>query len=181
MKLAIKVVSVMILLALLSPVILLKGCGEVIDGGQCGGCPDSAAPTGSSITASTLNAASTLSTDSVCYATVTFQVFGPDGTTPLNNACIEIYTDGYSLVGEHTPDSITCNATTSNSYMRIRTDDHGVVTLNYWIPDPCAGRASGTKSTTFSVWAISCAATDTASATISITDVDAEGTATGCP
>jgi hypothetical protein len=174
MKLAIKVLSVMVLLALLSPVILLKGCGEAIDGGQCGGCPDSVAPTGSSITASTLSDGSSYSDGAVCYPTVTFQVFGPDGLS-LNNICVELYTDGWSTIGLQTPSTAGTCSTANYSYIRTRTDNHGVVTVSLYISNPCSALASEATSGTFYVWAQSCTATATATAKINILDTG------GCP
>lgn len=180
MKLAIKFVSVMILLALLSPVILLKGCGETLTGGACGGCPDSVAPTGSTITASALSEASISSDGEACYPTLTFQVLDPDGP-PLNNICIEIYTDGYGMIGLQTSDSAGTCSTANYTYIRTKTDNQGVVSLSFRVSDPCSSLASGAASGTFYVWAVSCTATADTSAKITINDTDSNGDATGCP
>ena len=73
MKLAVKILSVAVLIALASPLILLKGCGNILTGGACGGCPDSTAPFGSTIVAPELSSATVNPNFNWCYPDITFK------------------------------------------------------------------------------------------------------------
>lgn len=150
MKLTVKIISVLILLSLASPVILLKGCGNSVNGGQCGGCPDSTAPFGSKINASTLSAAPSAATGS-CYPTVSFQVLDSTGN-PMNNICVELFTDGASAIAKSTGLPGDCSANVSanpKASMITRTNSSGVVLVDFLVPASTAGA-------TFFVEAVSC-------------------------
>ena len=89
MKLTIKIIAVLILVALASPVFILNGCGKPINGGQCGSCPDSTAPFGSTIEAPTLTAPN--ATLGSCYPAISFVVLGPDSQPYERCMCGDFY------------------------------------------------------------------------------------------
>lgn len=147
MKLAVKILSVLVLIALSSPVILLKGCGEMVTGGACGGCPDSTAPYGSTITAPDgLGIPSAAS--GTCYPALTFTVLGPDNE-PIDNICVEIFTNGAIALHSGLPNCTNVILSPSQSIL-TRTNTSGAVTVEFATP---AGAAAGS---TFFVEVVSC-------------------------
>lgn len=171
MKLTVKITAILILAALASPVFMLNGCGESVNGGQCGGCPDSALPSGATLTAisptldpATLDPAGQYSW---CYPSVTFTAKDKTGQ-PMNNVCVEIQTNG--LVALHDPISAGgyCPQTNWYTYIRTRTDSFGAVTLDFLVNSPCVGMSTGTSSVKFWIRAVSCAATAQSTATITV-------------
>ena len=154
MKLTIKLLSVVVLLALASPVILLKGCGKAVTGGQCGACPDSTAPQGATITPPTLGGVPS-ATNGACYPAVAFTVLDKDGA-PMNNICVELYTDGASAIAKDTDG--TCSSVIANPKTTLitRTNDLGSVVIDFLTP------SGVTPGTTFFVQAVSCAVNNTA-------------------
>src|SRR3990170_2201951 len=117
MKLTVKILSVVVLIALASPVILLKGCGSKL----CGGCPsDSIAPFGSSVTISNGLSSQSVPITGGCFSNVTFTF--TSASLPLNDICVEIFTNGFIKKASDTGD---CTANTANyvsGYLRTRTD-----------------------------------------------------------
>lgn len=163
MKLTIKIVSILVLVALASPVVTMHGCGQVINGGQCGGCPDTTAP--SDATAKSLKAdvsATVTAGDSPCWSHVVFQFFASDKVTPLNNICVEISTNG--LISEPNPAAPgACDSHSySASYLRARTDATGTVVLDFAAPSVPA------SPPVYFVQADSCAVGATWKATITV-------------
>jgi hypothetical protein len=145
-----KIVAVLVLMLLASPAVLLKGCGSAINGGACGGCPDSTAPQGSTIEAPTLSSAPSATTGA-CYPALSFRVVGPDGL-PLNNVCVELFTNGVIALDNGLPDCGDVVASPQSSII-TRTNDSGVVMVEFVTP---GGVAVGD---TFFVEAVSCATT----------------------
>ena len=168
MKLTVKIISLFVLLSLASPVIFLKGCGKTLNGGACGGCPDSTAPTGAIITTIDLTAADNISpTGTYCYPAVTFQITDADGA-PLNNLCVEIFTN--SFVALHNT-GIDCFAHATSdffTYIRTRTSDQGLVTLDFLISSPCSVIGTGATVGSFWVEAVSCSARAMATAAVTV-------------
>ena len=130
MKLTIKLVPVLILLLLASPLILLKGCGKALNGGPSGACPDTVAPSGSIITAPPSLSAPTIG-EGNCYSPVTFVV--TDASGPLNGVCVEITTGPTdAAIALHTVNDFDCNniAVGGATSLVTRTDEHGNVSLD---------------------------------------------------
>ncbi len=167
MKLTVKIISLFVLLSLASPVLFLKGCGETLNGGACGGCPDSSAPIGSIMIAPEL-ASATINTDgAACSSAVSFQLTDADGA-PLNNLCVEIFTNAF--VALHNS-GIECNAHPASdfyTYIRTRTNDQGVVSLDFLIASPCSVLGTGATTGSFWVHAVSCSASASATADVTI-------------
>jgi hypothetical protein len=148
MKLAVKILSVVVLIALASPVILLKGCGNILTGGACGGCPSSTAPYGSRIEGPTSLAAP--STTGSCYIPLTFTVL--NGSATMDNICVEIHTNG--AIALHPVGSVVpCeNVLLNPSYTIITTTNSaGAVVVEFMTPAAAAGE-------TFFVSVMSCQA-----------------------
>jgi hypothetical protein len=145
-KQIVKVTALIVLAAIASPIFILNGCGEAVNGKQCGGCPDSTAPFGSTIVATDLSGAPSASFGG-CYPAVTFQVLSPDGE-PLNDICVELFTDGAIAKDTGQPDCSDVIASPKSS-MITRTNSSGVVMVEFLVPPSTAG-------TTFFVEAVSC-------------------------
>lgn len=151
MKLTIKIIAVLILVALASPVFILNGCGKPINGGQCGSCPDSTAPFGSTIEAPTLTAPN--ATLGSCYPAISFVVLGPDNKR-MSEVCVEIFTDGASVISTHTSSLPDCSdvVASAKTSMVTRTNSSGVISLAFITPATTAGQV-------FFVEAASCSIT----------------------
>lgn len=170
MKLTIRLLSVLILMLLASPIILLKGCGKAVNSGACGGCPDTTAPTGSKFNSPTLATYSLSPTGAVCYPIVNFQLVD-EGGAPLNNICVEMYTNGaMALHSQFNTDCSSHAALDYFSYIRTRTDSNGVISVDLLVSSPCSGLglSTGTASTSYFVRAVSCSVSASATASITI-------------
>lgn len=164
MKMAVRILSVLVLIALFSPVILLKGCGELLTGGQCGGCPDSVAPYGSSVAAPTISPVGSIPNGSSgCVDALTFTIIGPDNE-PLNDVCVEIFTNGY-IKESKTAGDCTISTGYVAGYLRTRTDAGGTATVDFSTGALSCGSATSNQSLSFFVQVSSCTAGETASAT----------------
>jgi len=135
MRLTIKLIFVLFLLLLASSLLLTHGCGKAITGKGSGGCPDSTAPDGSTITAPT-----TLSAPSVagsCFPVLTFTVRGSDGL-PLNGICVEVFTNASIALHTGLPN---CSNVVGNPQSAIitRTDSSGNVVIELGTPPTTAG------------------------------------------
>ncbi len=166
MKLAVKILSVAVLIALASPVILLKGCGSQL----CGGCPsDSIAPYGSSVTITNgLSSQSVLITGG-CFSNVTFTF--TSASLPLNGICVELFTNGY-IQKSSGDGSCTNNTGYVPGYMRTRTDAGGTATVDFSTADLtaiCTANPGTTQTLTYFVTATSCTVSGTSSATLTLT------------
>jgi hypothetical protein len=139
MRLTIKLIVVLMLLLLVSFLILINGCGKALTGHGSGGCPDSTAPDGSTITVPTLGAPSV---NGSCYPTLVFTVRDLDGA-PLNGICVEVFAQGSLALHSGPPD---CSNVIANPQSAIvtRTDDSGNVVVEFATPPATAG-------TTFSI------------------------------
>jgi hypothetical protein len=122
MRLTLKLVSILILLLLASPVILLKGCS----GKASGGCPDDAAPAGAKIIAPTGLGAPSVPGGG-CYPVLPFTVTDSAGD-PLNGICVEIFTNGFIALHSGNAD---CHNVVNDPKTSIttRTDSSGVVSV----------------------------------------------------
>jgi len=157
MKMIAKIILVLIMLVLAAPIFLLNSCGNFGTTGQCGGCPDSAAPAGSSISAPTLvEPGSVVSGTPICYPSVAFQVVDAKGN-PLNDICVELSTNGQ--IALHTPGSASCPAS-GIAYIRSKTDTGGMITVDFMIAPTATG--------TYFVRAVSCATSAMASAVVTV-------------
>ena len=145
MKLAVKILSVVVLIALASPLILLKGCGNILTGGACGGCPDSTAPYGSSIVAPT--DLDPPSTSGSCYPALTFTVLD-NKSLPMENICVEIFTSGAIALHSGLPNCASVLANPSSSII-TRTNSAGAVVVEFLTPAALADE-------TFFVEVVSC-------------------------
>jgi hypothetical protein len=123
MKITIK--FFMVILFLVSSLILAYGCGKSLNGHTSGGCPDSVAPDGATITTPSLNAPFVNSTS--CYPTVGFTVKDSDGN-PMNNICVEIFSDANIALHSGAPDCSNAAANPQSS-MITRTDNSGNVVV----------------------------------------------------
>ncbi len=131
MKLTIKLVSLFTLLLLASPLILLKGCGN----NSSGACPDSVAPSGSTITApKDLGAPST--TSSMCYPGLTFTVTASNGD-PLNDICVVVTTN--AAISLTPPGGKACSNFSAKSAIITRTDKYGNVVVDFVTPAAASG------------------------------------------
>jgi len=176
MKLTTKLLSIMVLILLASPVILLKGCGKAINGGQCGGCPDSTAPQGATVTNTIGMTAGTISSSgSACYESVSFLFKGSDGV-PLNDICVEL-TAVQGVMALRKPSSAQmCGdvITDPKTYIRTRTDGTGTVAVDFVVACSTSYAASGATSISAAVQAVSC--NTSAKSTVAITV-----SSPGCP
>lgn len=133
MKLILKTTALLLLAVLASPVFILNGCG-----GATGACKDTAAPSGWSIEP----AAGILdppSTSGSCYPHVVFTVTDDTGQ-PQNDICVELYTDGASVMAKEPEGEVTpclAVATRPLNSLITRTDGFGHITLELITP-PCA-------------------------------------------
>jgi hypothetical protein len=127
MKLTVKILSVAVLIALASPVILLKGCGEIINGGACGGCPNSTAPFGSSVTAPANKTYAVAPDGSWCVNLPAFTFKDPDGDV-MNGICVEIFTNGLIAMA-NAPGDCGTNPNYTD-YIRTSTDPGGTITVD---------------------------------------------------
>jgi hypothetical protein len=129
MKLTVKCASILALLLLASPLILLKGCGNAVNGGDSGACPDTVAPAGSKITAPS-SLGPPFVTVSTCYAgKVAFTVTDAGGN-PMNGICVVINTD--AAIALTTPGDLDCANVIASPQRSIitRTDKYGVVSVD---------------------------------------------------
>ncbi len=124
MKLTLKLVSLLTLLLLASPLILLKGCGS----NSSGACPDSAAPSGSKISAPSIPLAPS-TTSSVCNPGLAFTVTDSTGS-PLNGICVVVTTNSNGGVALTTSGDMLCSNFVGKSSIITRTDDYGSVVLD---------------------------------------------------
>ena len=120
MRLTTKLIFSFIFLLLASSLLVTHGCS----GKGSGGCPDSVAPAGSTITVPTIVTAPSTTT-STCFPTLGFTVLGSDGS-PLSDTCVEIYSD--ASIALHTGSSLCSNvAANPQSAIVTRTDSSGNV------------------------------------------------------
>ena len=167
MKLAVKILSVAVLIALASPVILLKGCGTKL----CGGCPsDSIAPSGSSVAVVSSMADQAVPVLGGCFSNIIFTFTGPDSSL-LNGICVELITNGY--IQKSSGDG-TCSNNTGYvpGYIRTRTDAGGTATVDFSTADLtaiCTANPGTTQTLTYFVTATSCTVSETTSATLTLT------------
>jgi hypothetical protein len=136
MRLTIKLIFILFLLLLASSLLLMMpGCGKALTGSGSGGCPDSTAPDGSTITGPT--ALGTPLPGGTCYPTLTFNVKDPDGL-PMNNICVEVYTNASVALHSGLPN---CSNVTANPQSAIvtRTDHSGNVVIELATPVAATG------------------------------------------
>jgi hypothetical protein len=144
MRLTIKLIFILFFLLLASSLLLTPGCGKAITGSGTGGCPDSSAPDGSTITATQITAAPKLAGD--CFPIVMFTV-RDSGGNPLNGVCIEVYTNASIALHTGLADCHNVIASPQNAIV-TRTDDSGNVVVELATPPT-------TTATTFSITAFS--------------------------
>ncbi len=123
MRLTTKLMPVFIFLLLASSLLVTHGCS----GKGSGGCPDSAAPDGSTIVGTLGGVISNASGD--CYPTVSFVVRGGTNNEPLSDICVEVYASNAAIaLHSGTPN---CSNVAANPQTAIvtRTDAYGVVTV----------------------------------------------------
>ncbi len=126
MKLTIKCASILVLLLLASPLVLLKGCG--LNGGKSGACPDTVAPSRSSITAPS-NLSAPIVGFANCYPGLPFQVLD-SAKNPMNGVCVEVTTNAFialQTVGDAECNNVALDAKTT---IVARTDDSGIVSVD---------------------------------------------------
>ncbi len=167
MKLTVKIIAILILAALASPVFILNGCG-VVNGRQCGGCPDSTAPFGSSVAVTTGLKSQSVSSFGGCFNNVTF-TFTKD-SLPLNDICVELFTNGFIRKSSDNGDCTINTSTYVPSYLRTRTDHSGTATVDFSTGDLSSLCTSpGTQSLTFFVQVNSCSVSTTSTAVLTLT------------
>jgi len=150
MNLGVKMLSVAVLIALALPVILVNGCGDVLTGGACGGCPNSTAPYGSTIVSSEeLGIPSSFGS---CYPTITFQVLDSAGD-PMSDICVEIYTNGSIALHSGPPDCSNVVFAPSSAII-TRTNSAGVISVEFATPACSTGETFFVQATSCSVSAI---------------------------
>lgn len=170
MKLFARIAAVLVLLMLASPVMLLKGCGA-INGGACGGCPDSPAPFGSTVSGAdatySIQSAPGATTVSYCVNSMIFTFKDPNGQ-PLNDICAEVFTNG--LVALSAGTDCTTNFSTNGgfTYIRTRTNAGGTVTLDFESNLITKGTSTTSTVTNF-VQVTSCTASATSHLTANVT------------
>ncbi len=131
MRLTTKLIFSFIFLLLASSLLVTHGCGK-----RSGGCPDSVAPAGSTITAPTIVTVPSTTT-STCAPTLGFTVIGPDGS-PSSDTCVEIYSD--ASIALHTGSSPCSNvAANPQSAIVTRTDGSGNVIVEMLMGPTPAG------------------------------------------
>jgi hypothetical protein len=123
MRLTTKLISVLLLVLIISYLSTLPGCG---DSASSGGCPNSTAPSGSTITGPASLGAPFIYT-STCYPTVGFTVTDASGA-PMNDICVEIYSDANIALHTGLPDCGNVAANPQNA-MVTRTDSRGNVMI----------------------------------------------------
>ncbi len=164
MRTTITLISTLVILFFASSAVIMKGCGKSLNGGSCGGCPDSTAPLGSTVVLSP----ATLTAGSACYVQA-FQFLDSSGQ-PLSDICVEIFTNGN--IALHTSGDCSSTVTASPaSYIRTRTNSSGVVMVD--LAASCTGQTTGTTSVTTFVTAQSCGVEGTASVSVAVSG--------GCP
>ena len=128
MKLTIKFVPILVLLLLASPLILLKGCGKALNGGPSGACPDSVAPSGSTITKPADLDAPVVGS-ATCYSGLPFTVIDSE-SKEMNGICVEITTNAF--IALHTVSDSECTNVVLGAKTTIvtRTDDYGNVSVD---------------------------------------------------
>jgi len=132
MRTTTKLLSVIILILLASPVVFLKGCGKTLNGDACGGCPNTTAPNGSAVKAPLDSAESLPAPGAGCVNSLVFTFVGPD-SLPLNGICVEVFTNsGVALSVK--PGDCTNPALQYAQYLRTRTDKGGTVTVDFATP-----------------------------------------------
>lgn len=135
MRPTIKLIFTLFFLLLASSLLLTHGCGKALTGHGSGGCPDSTAPNGSTITGPTTFFAPSI--NGSCYPSVTFSVKDPQGN-PMNGVCVEIYSQGSIALHTGNPD---CSNVFANPQSAIvtKTDNSGNVVLEFATPPTTAG------------------------------------------
>lgn len=169
MKLTAKIVAILMLAALASPVFILNGCG-VVNGRQCGGCPDSTAPFGSSVAVTTGLKSQSVSIGGGCFNNVTF-TFTKD-SLPLNDICVELFTNGFIKKSSDAGDCTTNTANYIPGYLRTRTDHSGTATVDFSTGDLsslCSSPTGTAQSSTFFVQVNSCSVSTTSTAVLTFT------------
>jgi hypothetical protein len=126
MRMTIKPISILFLLLLASSLLLTPGC----TGKRSGGCPDSTAPDGSTITGPTTLGAPL--PGGTCYPNLTFTVRDASGL-PMNNICVEVYTNASIALHSGLPDCSNVAASPQSSII-TRTDDSGNVVIELGTP-----------------------------------------------
>lgn len=118
-----KLITVILFLFAASSLIYLQSCGKT---GRSGGCTSGTAPDGAGIVAPLTLGAPYVFRNS-CYPALGFTVKDSTGI-PLNNICVEIYSDASIALHSDVPD---CGNVAANPQSSIitRTDDHGVVSV----------------------------------------------------
>ncbi len=165
-----KIASVLVLLLLASPVVIfMKGCGDIVNGGACGGCPDTTAPYGSTVTITTGLKDAAVTPFGGCYDNVTFTFTDPDNQ-PLNGICVEIFTNGFIKKSSDPGDCTSYSANYVSGYLRTRTDEGGTAMVDFATGDLSSlCTAPGTQTLTFFVQVSSCTVADTSEATLTLT------------
>lgn len=148
MRLIPRVLSVLVLILLASPVVLLKGCGDLDNEEMCPGsvtmyssCENWAnyddtvsGPASDSITLSAAYAG-----QSIPYVPLIYTVKDKTGV-PRNHVCVDFWTDGYFFADKgYTTLILLPNIT-------LRTNDRGVICV-YWATNNVG--ASGTSGSSF--------------------------------
>ncbi len=129
-----KIISIIGFLLLATSLMLVKGCGK---DNATGGCPEDAAPAGSTITGPSGLSAPFINS-STCYPALGFTVTDKDGN-PLNAICVEIFSDANIAIHTGLPNCSNVAANPQNSII-TRTDDHGVVSIELLTaPTPSGG------------------------------------------
>lgn len=133
MKLTVKLVPVLVLLLLASPLILLKGCGKAANGGASGLCPDSVAPSGSVIVVPTNLGPPIIGAPS-CYSGLGFKVTDSNGS-PMNGICV-VVTSNANIALTTTNEPSICNnvVVAPKTQIVTRTDDTGSVIVDMLTP-----------------------------------------------
>jgi hypothetical protein len=117
-----KQISALLVLLLACYLITANGCGKAVSGHGSGGCPDSTAPDGSSITAPT-NLGVPHMSGGDCYPALSFSVKDSTGA-PMSGVCVEIFTNGDIALHSGLPN---CSNVAANPQTSIitRTDSSG--------------------------------------------------------
>lgn len=133
MKLITRMLSVFVLILLASPVVLLKGCGDLDNEESCPGivtlyssCENLAnstdtisGPASDSVTVSAAYAGS-----SVYYVPLVYTVKDSTGA-PRNHVCVDFWTDGFFFADKGYTTPII------QPFVTLRTNDRGVICV-YW-------------------------------------------------
>jgi hypothetical protein len=157
MRLTTKLISVLILVLMVSYLSMVNGCGKAVSGRASGGCPDSTAPAGSSISAPT-NLGTPHVAGGDCYPTLGFTVKDSTGA-PMSGICVEIFTNGNIALHSGLPNCSTVAANPQTSVV-TRTDYNGNVIVELLTSPTATG---GTTFVEVASGALSAVATTPAS------------------